>query len=926
MGKMRIQATTWLKGLVKGSDAEAQQKSSTSQGSKSEAAATTATKAPTSDASPLEEAKKVCTSLLQMSCGDKAAALFRPLGGSWSLIYEAVVRQTSLPPAAAEALSAAAEFVKGGKARELQLQFALMVHTDKDAMCRFMSDVNVAIRHLASARTASGVTDPLLNEEALLEQWQSDVEALRRRCCEIWELYMYFVFLDVKGDLAMLRLTARQLQNLLEMSPKSLVANLCGTGRWAEPALMALARGMARGLFERRHRQALGEWHSALHAAMSQACETAVKGVEVHGGKLKELKVELHRQQALQFWNHYFQNSACVAWWDFADVFQECFCGSSCPSDVLECLRRHVAKPCRNRVALHAWESFVDKHGPGAPELLSYLVDEVLQNLPSTVFRTTAPSASTGASTDDREVLALFSRPASGTVPFAGRKVPTLPRELPALQSVALGNDDAWSKVAPDVGGAYPPPGVLSLQTPHDPSRPMDLEAARAAAARETPLDNRRTGPVEPGEEISWEDFQSKLHMATRPWWQSASELVEQSSATSSEEPIQVQAMRAVNGTLAPTRKALVLRVSSGTLGDGRPRIQCGENAHLPAIVITPNDTNCSMTTKFGRGRTEGGRTLQPHIVMTEPIASRSHFSVVYDQARGKYQVMDAGSKWGTFKKITRQGRPVSCGDWIRIGNAELVVRFCGGGCSCQRHHARHRLHGLGIATKVFGSSGFPATHRPVSESHMPWRRQWTQDLAAGSDEDRDEDISEKALGILGSASRAYGTARKNWSSSFEQLCRDVNPTGEGALRPRKSGKARSSALALPASPLEIDFISGPRIGERVMITDRMCTIGRGDACTIQLSDPTLANVSRVHCSFRLSGGRWWLCDEGSTNGTWSRLSCALEPSTPQDIEVGETILAGVQELKVEEAELSRWCIPSPVSFILAEMVSSERR
>eukprot|EP00439_Symbiodinium_sp_Y106_P019579 s370_g2.t1 len=95
------------------------------------------------------------------------------------------------------------------------------------------------------------------------------------------------------------------------------------------------------------------------------------------------------------------------------------------------------------------------------------------------------------------------------------------------------------------------------------------------------------------------------------------------------------------------------------------------------------------------------------------------------------------------------------------------------------------------------------------------------------------------------------------------------------------------------------------------MVTDRICTIGRGDTCTIQLSDPTLANVSRVHCSFRNVRGRWWLCDEGSTNGTWSRLSrpgmlqwplrvsanrgCALDPSAPQDIEPGEILLAGAK-------------------------------
>lgn len=30
-------------------------------------------------------------------------------------------------------------------------------------------------------------------------------------------------------------------------------------------------------------------------------------------------------------------------------------------------------------------------------------------------------------------------------------------------------------------------------------------------------------------------------------------------------------------------------------------------------------------------------------------------------------------------------GLDLSCGDWIRIGNAELVIRYCGGGCKSKR-------------------------------------------------------------------------------------------------------------------------------------------------------------------------------------------------------------------------------------------------
>jgi len=196
-------------------------------------------------------------------------------------------------------------------------------------------------------------------------------------------------------------------------------------------------------------------------------------------------------------------------------------------------------------------------------------------------------------------------------------------------------------------------------------------------------------------------------------------------------------------------------------------------------------------------------------------------------------------------------------------------------------------------------------------------------------EDDSDDEVhgmTEKVLGILTSRARTNGAVQKNWSSSFEQHCRDVNPSGEGSLRPSKTcGKARPTEIALEATPLEIDFISGPRIGERLLITDRLCTIGRGENCTVQLSDASLANVSRVHCSFRCSGNRWWLCDEGSTNGTWRRLSCALEPSQPCDIESGETILAGVQEMKIEEVEWDQRFIPSPATAILDELCEIDR-
>eukprot|EP00913_Durusdinium_trenchii_P011358 g10669.t1 len=115
-------------------------------------------------------------------------------------------------------------------------------------------------------------------------------------------------------------------------------------------------------------------------------------------------------------------------------------------------------------------------------------------------------------------------------------------------------------------------------------------------------------------------------------------------------------------------------------------------------------------------------------------------------------------------------------------------------------------------------------------------------------------------MGILTSRTR-LNSSLKNWSSSFERHCRDVNPAGEGSLRPGQTcSQARPSGISLEATPLEIDFISGPRIGERLLLNDR----------------------------------------PGGPKGTGP-------------------------ELKVEEAELSRWWIPSPTSSVLSELFETNR-
>merc|ERR1719379_1583652 len=124
---------------------------------------------------------------------------------------------------------------------------------------------------------------------------------------------------------------------------------------------------------------------------------------------------------------------------------------------------------------------------------------------------------------------------------------------------------------------------------------------------------------------------------------------------------------------------------SSSPQGDSDPSV-------MPALVLMANGTRFSGVTKFGRSSSR--RTLLPDWAMSEPIASRSHFNVVYEQESDQYYLMDAGSKWGTFVKIG-SSVTLSCGDWIRVGGVEFIIRYCGGGCACRKRHAHYRLHSL---------------------------------------------------------------------------------------------------------------------------------------------------------------------------------------------------------------------------------------
>ncbi len=64
----------------------------------------------------------------------------------------------------------------------------------------------------------------------------------------------------------------------------------------------------------------------------------------------------------------------------------------------------------------------------------------------------------------------------------------------------------------------------------------------------------------------------------------------------------------------------------------------------------------------------------------------------------------------------------------------------------------------------------------------------------------------------------------------------------------------------------ELTIVRGPQAGERFILDISEVTIGRDPKCEVFLNDRT---VSRRHAHLSLQGGRAFIEDLGSLNGTW---------------------------------------------------------
>eukprot|EP00440_Ansanella_granifera_P037577 gb/GFBE01040771.1/.p1 GENE.gb/GFBE01040771.1/~~gb/GFBE01040771.1/.p1 ORF type:complete len:874 (+),score=169.36 gb/GFBE01040771.1/:1-2622(+) len=853
----------------------------------------TTQQAPAAGAVPDAQAtsKGASDALSKLCLSSHSPALFRSLGGTVSLICNALTVGPA-PGPAESALGAAAEFLSCGESPEQFLQFALIVHTDKVATSRFFTDLEGAITMICQSPAHRMSAASL--EEALC-QLTSDMEVFCQRCKEMWELHFYFTFLDVKGDKALLMPVAKTLQGHLETSVRGLMANLSHTRSWVESAFANLAGQEQAAVLEQRHGASLQQWIVA-------AKETAT--------------ANLKDKDPNQFWETLFSNLLKTTWPDFADGFQEFFIKALVPQDILECLRKRLvsSETCRHHVTLSNWQTMM-KEFKDINALLDSLLKEVMDDLRSAIYvegKRIVVAGGGAISPITRGSSRASTCTSTGFLSGSGAKSADL-----GLRAAGKGDEKPSTPVS------MAPPGV-AISDVLPPSR--SSEASRDSTNAATPQDARfRHAPLQPGAKVDWDTYVDQLCSTEKAWWLTADS---RDQSSPEQENLRAQAISSVRSSLACTRRSLVLRVASGDLAQNRPQLSIPgtENTNsgrLPAIVIGPNGMSLDKVTKFGRGSNR--RMMLPDLVMNEPIASRSHFNILYEPETNRYQLMDAGSKWGTFMKVGTSGHRISCGDWIRIGNAELVVRYCGGSCGSHRRHAHHKLHSLSVARNACSGGNFFAGARPYAP--LQWQRLLASDNTPEEeleDPDQHEEMLAKVSVMLG------GHAPKAWASSFDLMCNHAEagktPEGEKTRINPSSGRPgeRKPPLCLPVVPLEIDFISGPRMGERLMVTDRVCTIGRGESSTIQLNDSMLANVSRTHSILENRGNGWYIRDNKSTNGTWRRLSCVLEPSKPKDLSTGDSFLAGVHEIHVEEADMNRLWIPSPATQSLRTLAAME--
>merc|ERR1719440_748934 len=225
------------------------------------------------------------------------------------------------------------------------------------------------------------------------------------------------------------------------------------------------------------------------------------------------------------------------------------------------------------------------------------------------------------------------------------------------------------------------------------------------------------------------------------------------------------EAMRMVQGNLICSDRALILGIKSGELAHSEvvlesPNASKGKATKAPSLVLLANSGHANGTSTFGRGSAHGVPVVDH--VLPEPIISRSHFSVNYDQKSHKFCISDNGTKWGTFMQVNKP-TVLQCGDWIRVGVAEFVVRYCGGECACHKWHGQYRAQSSIRRSRQYG------LNRSSSASSLPRDRIAAFDLDTSTELGKETQLKAELTLLLNSASPSA-----RWTSTATRLSQEL--------------------------------------------------------------------------------------------------------------------------------------------------------